>query len=101
MSHWNHRVVKAKYEDGTEYFSVRETHYNDDGSIYGYIVGPSTGYGETLESLKEYCAWMLKACDLPVLVDGEVEFVDHYPALSDEELIKLTDLEELEDDIIP
>jgi hypothetical protein len=35
MSHWNHRVVKQVI-DGTDWYSVREVFYNDDGTIYAY-----------------------------------------------------------------
>jgi len=77
MTHWNHRVVKKYYpeEDYTE-FSVRETFYNKDGSIYAYTEEPAKVRGESLESLRKYLEWCLKALDQPVLIDGEVVFND-------------------------
>jgi len=78
MSHWNHRVVKAKYSDGTEYYSVREVFYNDDGSIFGYTSEPVDVSGESMEDLKEYIQWCLDCLDKPMLIDGEVEFVDKF-----------------------
>ena len=76
MSHWNHRVVKQKLEDGSEWFSVREVFYNDDGSIYAYTESPVDISGESIEAMKEYCQWILNCLDKDILVDGEVTFVD-------------------------
>lgn len=76
MSHWNHRVVKDVLPDGSERFSVRETFYNSDGSIYAYTQNAVDIAGESVEALREYCGWVLAALDKPVLVDGKVEFVE-------------------------
>ena len=76
MSHWNHRVVKQVLDDGTDWFSVREVFYNDDNSIYAYTEEPVDISGETIEGLREYLNWCLKSLDIPVLIDGEVKFVD-------------------------
>jgi len=76
MSHWNHRVVKETLPDGSEQFSVRETFYNVDGSIYAYTQNPVNIVCESIEALREYCGWVLAALDKPVLVDGKVEFVE-------------------------
>ena len=73
--HWNHRVVKQKIAD-QEFFSVRETFYNDDGTIMAYTEDPAGVIGESIEDLREYLQWCLRALDKPVLIDGEVEFVD-------------------------
>lgn len=78
MAHWNHRVVKEKYDNGEEYYSIRECHYNDDGSIYAYSAEARPAYGETLEDLRWTLEHMLKSLDAPVLIDGEVKFVDPY-----------------------
>lgn len=77
MSHWNHRVVKQKLEDGSEWFSVREVFYNDDGSIYAYTENPIDISGESIEAMREYCQWVLNCLDKDVLIDGEVVFVDN------------------------
>ena len=73
MSHWNHRVVKEIF-DGEDWFSVREVFYNDDGSIYAYTEKPVDISGESIDSLREYCKWILDCLDNPVLEDGKVEF---------------------------
>jgi len=76
MSHWNHRVVKKTYENDTEEYSVRETFYNDDGSIMSYTEDPADVVAETMDGLRQYLEWCLKSLDDPILIDGEVEFVD-------------------------
>ena len=78
MAHWNHRVVKQTLSDGSEYYSVREVHYNDDGSIYAYSEEPVGIQGESLEAMREYTQWVLNCMDKDILVDGEVQFVDPY-----------------------
>lgn len=77
MSHWNHRVVKEKLLDGTDFYSVREVFYNDDGSIYAYTEEPVRIHGESIDDLREYTQWVLDCLDKPILIDGEVEFVDY------------------------
>lgn len=76
MAHWNHRVVKQKLEDGTEWFSVREVFYNDDGSIFAYTEEPVDISSESIEELKQYTQWILDCLDKDILVDGEVTFID-------------------------
>ena len=76
MSYWNHRVVKKTYPSGETLFSVRETHYNDDGTIYAYTIDPSDLECESVEALREYLLWCLKSLDKPVLVDSEIKFVN-------------------------
>jgi len=85
MSHWNHRVVKEITQDGNEWFTVREVFYNDDGSIYAYTEDPVKIAGESIEDLRKYCQWVLNCLDKEVLIDGEVEFVDFYRDMEDEE----------------
>lgn len=77
MSHWNHRVLKQKI-NGEDFYSVREVFYNDDGSIYAYTANPVEISGESIEDIRQYCQWILNCLDTPVLVDGEVEFVEKY-----------------------
>ena len=77
MSHWNHRVVKEKLEDGTDWYSVREVFYNDDNTIYVYTREPINISGESIEELKEYVQWILDCLDKDILIDGEVEFIDY------------------------
>ena len=79
-TNWNHRVVKKTYPSGDVEYSVREVFYNADGSIFAYTESPVGIVGESVESLREYCQWVLKCLDEPILVDGEVVFVDDYAA---------------------
>ena len=76
MSYWNHRVVKETL-DGEAWYTVREVFYNADGSIYAYTQEAVDICGESITELREYTEWVLKALDKPVLVAGEVEFVDY------------------------
>ncbi len=87
MSHWNHRVVKQILPDGSEWHSVREVFYNDDGSIFAYTEEPVGIAGESIEELKQYAQWVLDCLDKDILVDGEVEFVDpeHHQRRLDED----------------
>lgn len=78
MSHWNHRVVKQALEEGTDWYSVREVFYNDDDTIYAYSEEPVDICGESIADLKEYTQWVLDCLDKPILIDGEVKFVDYY-----------------------
>ena len=75
--HWNHRVIKAVDNNGEESYSVREVFYNNDGTIYAYDSDPVDLTGETMEDLKQYLDWCYKSLDTPVLIDGEVIFVDY------------------------
>lgn len=74
MSHWNHRVLKSKFSNGEECYSVREIHYNDAGEIYGYTSEPVDISGESIDALKQYCKWILACLDKPVLIEGEIVF---------------------------
>lgn len=78
MGHWNHRVVKKVFNKGTEneeeQYSIREVFYNNDGSIYAYTENPIDLACESLDGLREYIGWCLKALDAPILIDGEVKF---------------------------
>jgi tetrahydromethanopterin S-methyltransferase subunit H len=76
MSHWNHRVVKERLRDGTDWYSVREVFYNNDGSIYAYTEEPVDICGESVENMREYCQWVMDCLDKDILVDGEVKFVE-------------------------
>jgi hypothetical protein len=77
MSCWNHRVVKETLPNGEDWYTVREVYYNADGTIYAYTQEAVGISGYTIEELREYTQWVLAALDKPVLVDGEVQFVDY------------------------
>lgn len=74
MSHWNHRVVKKIYPNGEEEYSIREAFYNDAGELCAYTENPIDLACETLDDLREYILWCLKALDAPILEDGKVKF---------------------------
>lgn len=78
MSHWNHRVVKKVWNEGTPVeeitYGVHEVFYNDAGEIYGYTNDPIDLSCESAEALREYLLWCLDALDKPFLEDGKVEF---------------------------
>lgn len=76
MSHWNHRVVKEILKGGEEWYTIREVFYNDDDTIYAYTDDAIDISGESIDDLRKYLQWCLKSLDDPVLVDGEVEFVE-------------------------
>lgn len=84
MSHWNHRVVRETLSDGSYFYSVREVFYNDDGTIYAYTQEPVDICGDTIDDIKEYTQWILNCLDKPMLIDGEVEFIDYNDDIVDE-----------------
>jgi len=74
MNHWNHRVIRKVYENGEEEYSIREVHYNNAGKIYAYTEEAVDLARETLDGLRQYILWCLKALDDPILEDGKIEF---------------------------
>lgn len=55
---------------------------------------------ETLDGLKEYIGWCLKACENQILIDGEVEFAKD--ELSEEEISEMKEVltkEEFEEEM--
>jgi hypothetical protein len=76
MSHWNHRIVKQKLADGTDWFSVREVFYNEGGAIFAYSEDPIEIVGESIDELRQSAQWVLDCLDKEILIDGEVTFVD-------------------------
>lgn len=62
---WNHRIVKETI-DGEEQFSVKETFYNEDGSIMGISVEPIVS-ASTFEGLQQIIKGMKKACSKKIL----------------------------------
>lgn len=78
MSYWNHRIVQHKDgPDDEAYFEIVECMYNDDGTISSYTDGIAVG-GNSLAELLETLEQMRQCVEgnKPILVDGEVEFVD-------------------------
>ena len=85
MSHWNHRILQETLPNGDLWFSVRETFYNEDSSIYAYTQEPVDVSGNSIEEIRETLQWMLTCLDKPVLVKGEVVFEDHTVDYPDDE----------------
>lgn len=69
MSHWNHRVVRRK-----GMLNVCEVFYNDDGKPAAHTMEAVGATAETLDELKEYIGWMMKALEHPIL-DSDTDFV--------------------------
>lgn len=84
---WNHRVVKKTYPSGEESYGIHEVFYNKKGEIYAYTEEPIDLSCETPDALKQYIEWCLKACDQPILIDGEVDFAKD--VLSEEEIFEM------------
>lgn len=81
MPTWNHRIVKKRdpnYKEGSAwpefFYEIHEAHYNDNGKLCAITEDAISPYGETIEDIKEVLEWMLKACDNPILIDGEIEY---------------------------
>jgi hypothetical protein len=80
--YWNHRVLRQtinrKSLGGIEeyWYSVREVHYNPDGSIYGYTQEPVNIQGSSVEEIKEYCQWILNCMDKEVLIEEDIVLND-------------------------
>lgn len=97
---WNHRVVKKIYPSGEESFGIHEVFYNEKGEIYAYTEDPIDLACESTDALKEYIGWCLKACDQPILIDGEVIFAKD--ELSEEEVSEMKEIlteEEFEEEM--
>ena len=87
MSHWNHRILQETLPTGELWFSIRETFYNDDGSIYAYTEQPIDVSGYSVDEIRETLQWMLTCLDKPVLVENEVEFVDSSLGVDEDDAI--------------
>ena len=68
---WNHRVLRTDNTDGSDFFSVVEVFYNEDGSLIGY--SNASANGETLDDVRQDLAWMLAALDKPVINRSEFD----------------------------
>lgn len=78
MSHWNHRVWKQTFGEDVVY-SIRETYYNDSGEICACTSDPaSADSSESIDNLKQYLEWMLKAVnsDLSILDFDNFKFAE-------------------------
>jgi hypothetical protein len=79
---WNYRVIRRKHLDSkgeVSYgFAIHEVYYNADGSIWLISQNPIDPFGETSMELHEDLKHMTEALSLPVLVEEEIEFKEHW-----------------------
>ena len=76
MATWNHRVVRKRdaHCEDEFYYEIHEAHYNDDGELCAITEKSIAPYGNDIEGLKWTLEHMLKACEQPILIDGEIEY---------------------------
>ncbi len=82
MATWNHRIVRKRDPNYKEesaawpefYYEVHEAHYNDNGELCAITENAISPYGESMDDLKEVLGGMIKACETPVLIDGEIDY---------------------------
>lgn len=71
MSHWNHRVVRRTFDNGTTLLGIHEAFCDKNGLVWAITTDPVSPMVEPpeegLDELKKVLGWMLKACDQPVL----------------------------------
>jgi len=71
MAHWNHRVVRRTYPDGSVLLGIHEAFCDSEGRVWGITEDPIAPLveapEETVDDLKKVIGWMLNACDAPVL----------------------------------
>jgi hypothetical protein len=77
---WNHRVIRTYFPEFEEYgYQVHEVYYGVNGTITGYTEQPVTGYGETLEELRDDLTHQLAATQLPILEKSGKELIEVKP----------------------
>lgn len=97
---WNHRVIKKTYPSGEESYGIHEVYYNENGEIYAHTTDPIDLNCETLDDLKQYIQWCLKACEKPILIDGEIKFAkDELSEIDLEEMRAVLTEEEFNEEI--
>lgn len=84
MATWNHRVIRKRdaHCEDEFYYEIHEAHYNDNGELCAITETPITPYGDDIEGLKCTLERMVKACEKPILIDGEIEY-SPWPAAVD------------------
>jgi len=75
---WDYRIIqKQSLRDETEngiYYEVHEAYYNSEDELCLISKEPISPYGMSLDGLKWTLEFMRKACDKPILIDGQIEF---------------------------
>lgn len=70
---WNIRVVRDRYDNGDEFYSLREVYYDDDGNVTAMTADAGINIeGETYEDLAEYLSWCVIGLSKPVLDPAEL-----------------------------
>ena len=64
---WNHRVFRKQMADGSFWFDVRETYYDESGAPNACTADDIAAGSETLLGLHDELARMGAACSKPVL----------------------------------
>ena len=82
MSHWNHRVYRqasSKFERSCGidwYYTIRETYYNDDGTIRGFSAEPRGVCGDSISDITDILDWMRNCLTKAVIeldTNGEIK----------------------------
>ena len=66
---WNYRVFRCADPDGSSFYEIRETHYDEARKVTGWTEGASAPIGETFRELISDIAWIMAALSKPILDD--------------------------------
>jgi hypothetical protein len=69
MNHWNHRIIRTKYESG-DVFRIHEVYYAKDGTIEGWTENPVLPQGESTSELRADILYFMSAFQKPVLEES-------------------------------
>lgn len=75
--YWNHRVFEKRDFHNEPYYEIHEVYYNDDHTIMSMTVHPVSPHGQSIENLRKVLGWMLKGTNVPILIEGEIKFVNY------------------------
>ena len=71
--YWNYRIMKRKFDDGTELFGVHRVHYSDESEKISWTTNPVNIMGGDLDELKRDLERYLLAFNKEVLDYNELE----------------------------
>lgn len=80
---WNYRVFRCAEIDGSPYYEIRETHY-DDAAVTGWTESGTAPMGDTFRSLINDIAWQIAALSKPILDDKTGEECEPAQMLADD-----------------
>lgn len=70
---WNIRVVRDRYDNGDEFYSLREVYYDEAGNPTSMTADAGINVeGDTYEDLVEYLSWCVIGISKPVLDPAEL-----------------------------